>query len=287
MAVSRCRRRRSSRARLPRRGPARLESLFEQAVRRWRCLGAQRWGAVTPGSGCRTEDLVLAAGDPTGMAQLGLVGHGVGERLDGVCAVDRVPVQVEFAVQIDEREPTGAAEQGETDRAQRSPGEQHDVGWECGEGGATVGSGTTPALDEHGPELLANAAQIADEGATFGRCVGEALIDSVEPREQRCSTLEHLSTAVAPRHRDPNRVMARGAGLLMHERLQDRSADERCPKTELGEHDPRPPSSQRGRTTKSEWSLHYCSRFSHSPPHQLADPLRRIDVESVQGCRRR
>jgi hypothetical protein len=130
-----------------------------------------------------TVELIDASGDaPRAMAS-GLVAHRVGQDLDGLFAGDPVAVQVEQGVELGERQPPVASQDGEAGSAQGAAPEEAMVGGQRAQRRTAIGLRTTPVVvGEAGPQLLPHVLEWGEHGHA---AVVEAMQLAVEDQQLR------------------------------------------------------------------------------------------------------
>jgi hypothetical protein len=109
-----------------------------------------------------------------------LVGHGIGEALDGPAGVHDVAVQVDEAVQLDERALSVPPQEGQPHRAEVAPDDGHRIGhrrWEP----CAVDRGWAPALGP-GDDRVEQVAERGEPAHVCEALLGQLVERGLEPR---------------------------------------------------------------------------------------------------------
>jgi hypothetical protein len=130
-------------------------------------------------------DLVHTTSDAYQPSLANLVGHGVGQRLDGCPRVDGVAVEVQQLVELVETQPTVAAEDGEACRSKLAAPERKALVVERWERRLVVTrwSATVAPVDPR-PELIAKAGELVDDRPSRRPEFGEPIVDPVQARQE-------------------------------------------------------------------------------------------------------
>jgi hypothetical protein len=166
--------------------------------------GTDRVGQVVEAAAGRTVrwDVTLNGGvdaalDSHGAAAFGLVGHGVGQGLDGATTVHPVAVVVQQGMYLRKRQGTGPTEHGDAGAAQPATPERYRRMVQRRQSGGPVGNGLAcPTVTENRHEPSALAFEFEHELTTTGGEIGQMAVDLIDVGEQAMTLVDDVLSLV-------------------------------------------------------------------------------------------